>query len=70
MKVNAHCDYCDHSWEEILFRSSDRLECPTCGDRRIKVSDPHKSAKIDYYAGSAPFPNAPVNPDDESDGIF
>lgn len=53
-KYELICDYCNHSWK-IDYRPQYKLNCLRCNDRNIRAID--LSSKIDYYAGSPPFPD-------------
>ena len=48
------CNYCNFQWtQEYVNRAY--ISCGKCKDSNIKVVDV-KREKVDYYAGSPPFP--------------
>jgi len=55
--LSMKCEYCGHFWSmENNYRNpNSKIICQVCGDTNISVKDLEKS-KIDYYAGSPPFP--------------
>lgn len=72
--VELTCTYCGCHWNDYIpYRSAiGDLQCLLCGDHQITVRD-IESTKIDYYAGSPPFPDKPpVSPieEDKSNNII
>jgi len=55
--VRLICLYCDHK-TDIDYQPSGFIVCNKCGDSNLRMVDLRKS-KIDYYAGSRPFPPKP-----------
>lgn len=53
-KFRLTCQYCNFEWE-INYTPQDPLYCGTCSDRNIRIVN-LATSKIDYYAGSPPFP--------------
>lgn len=56
--IRLICLYCDHSMD-IDYQPSEFTVCGKCGDYNLRMVDLKKS-KIDYYRGSPPFPDKPV----------
>lgn len=48
------CQYCNHTWEWDYIPNHS-LSCTYCNDKNVRVID-NKVNKVDYYAGSPPFP--------------
>lgn len=57
MRLALECMYCGHKWRDSVFtkQSVESKKCPICHDSHIKVKDINTD-KVDYYAGSPPFP--------------
>lgn len=59
MKVQIECTYCGHKWTETVYQKSsvENMTCiwGNCKDSNLIVRD-MSVGKIDYYAGSPPFP--------------
>lgn len=51
------CTYCGKTWTKVVYAMNaiENEKCSKCGDRNLDVRDNSKS-KINYYAGSPPFP--------------
>lgn len=58
MMVKILCHYCGMDWTCNLYSKSavGSLKCLRCGDKNLKLIDLDRT-KIDYYAGSPPFPD-------------
>lgn len=59
MKVQLECTYCGHKWIETIYNRSatETMTCKhgNCRDSNLIVRD-LTTTKVDYYAGSPPFP--------------
>lgn len=59
MRIHLSCTYCGTKWEAFANskESIEDMKCGICGDSTLEVRDASKMEKIDYYAGSPPFPD-------------
>lgn len=57
MEIAFECTYCGFKWTDQLYneRSANNQHCRHCKDKYPKWRK-LEDAKVDYYAGSPPFP--------------